>query len=238
MPPVTPPETSVPEPAAASDGAPAAAHRRRKAERPQELLDAALALFVEKGFAATRAEEVARRAGVSKGTLYLYFASKQELLEAVIRERLSSRIAAAADRVAGHRGSCAELLRDVLTQWWTEVLRSDASGVFKLVIAEVRNFPEIGEFYFREVVEPGQLLLGAIVERGIAAGEFRALPVEMVVHSLVLPMVMLCVHKHSLGVCHPAEALGDPERFIQQHMELLLHGLALPRNDAGEGVSP
>ncbi|MCK6426149.1 MAG: TetR/AcrR family transcriptional regulator [Burkholderiaceae bacterium] len=232
------PETPDSDPDATPGAAAATAHRRRKAERPQELLDAALALFVEKGFAATRAEEVARRAGVSKGTLYLYFASKQELLEAVIRERLSSRIAAAADRVADHPGSCAELLRDVLTQWWSEVLRSDASGVFKLVIAEVRNFPEIAEFYFREVVEPGQRLLGAIVERGIAAGEFRDLPADSVVHSLVLPMVMLCVHKHSLGVCHPAEALSDPQRFIQQHMDLLLHGLTLPGPAPAEAPLP
>lgn len=219
-------------------GTAAPGHQRRKAERPQELLDAALALFVEKGFAATRAEEVARRAGVSKGTLYLYFESKEELLKAVIRERLSSRIAAAADFVAGHEGSCADLLRNVLTLWWSDVLRSDASGVFKLVIAEVRNFPEIAEFYVREVVDPGQRLLGAIIERGIAAGEFRALPVEMVVHSLVLPMVMLCVHKHSLGVCHPSEALGDPQHFIQQHMELLLHGLTLPDAHPGDPCHP
>ncbi|MEY4754116.1 MAG: hypothetical protein RJA44_1791, partial [Pseudomonadota bacterium] len=85
----------MPSPTASSPAAPS--HQRRKAERPQELLAAALSLFVEKGFAATRAEEVARRAGVSKGTLYLYFESKEELLKAVIRERLSSRIAAAAD---------------------------------------------------------------------------------------------------------------------------------------------
>jgi AcrR family transcriptional regulator len=210
----------------AADAPSAPAHQRRKAERPQELLDAALALFVEKGFAATRAEEVARRAGVSKGTLYLYFESKEELLKAVIRERLSSRIAAAADFVASHDGDIASLLRDVLTHWWSEVLQSDASGVFKLIIGEVRNFPDIAEFYLREVVEPGQRLLGEIVARGIAGGEFRPLPVEMVVQSLVLPMVMLCVHKHSIGVCQPNPIVDDSDAFIRQHMDLLLHGLA------------
>src|SRR5262245_33416574 len=94
--------------------------RRLKEARPQQLLDAALMLFVEKGFAATRAEEVAQRAGVSKGTLYLYYPSKEELLKAVIREHLSSRIAAGEAEVDKHRGSAADLLRQVYSRWWLE----------------------------------------------------------------------------------------------------------------------
>jgi TetR/AcrR family transcriptional regulator len=200
-------------------------HQRRKAERPQELLDAALSLFVEKGFAATRIDEVATRAGVSKGTLYLYYASKEELLKAVIAQRLSSQIAEGARQVAQHQGSCAELLLDVLATWWENVFDSDASGVFKLIITEVRNFPEIAEFYFREVVEPGQNLIGGVVQRGIERGEFRPVQIDMVVHSLVLPMVMLCIHKHSLGACGGMQAMPAPRLFIRQHIALLLSGL-------------
>lgn len=208
---------------------PTPSHQRRKAERPQELLDAALSLFVEKGFAATRTDEVAARAGVSKGTLYLYFASKEELLKAVIEQRLSSQIAEGARQVAEHDGSCAELLLNVLATWWERVFNSDASGVFKLIITEVRNFPDIAEFYFREVVEPGQNLIGSVVQRGIDRGEFRPVAVNGVVHSLVLPMVMLCIHKHSLGACGCgiSDAL-EPHRFIRQHIELLLGGLLAP----------
>lgn len=208
---------------------PTPSHQRRKAERPQELLDAALSLFVEKGFAATRTDEVATRAGVSKGTLYLYYASKEELLKAVIEQRLSSQIAEGARQVAEHDGSCAELLLNVLATWWEQVFNSDASGVFKLIITEVRNFPDIAEFYFREVVEPGQNLIGSVVQRGIERGEFRPVDVNIVVHSLVLPMVMLCIHKHSLGAC--GCSLSDtlePHRFIRQHIELLLGGLLAP----------
>ena len=106
--------------------------RRLKEARPQQLLDAALELFVEKGFAATRAEEVAQRAGVAKGTLYLYYPSKEELLKAVIREHLSSRIAAGAAEAEKHRGPVAELLREVFSRWWLEVFDSPTSGVFKL----------------------------------------------------------------------------------------------------------
>lgn len=214
----------IPEPSPTT----APSHQRRKAERPQELLDAALSLFVEKGFAATRIDEVATRAGVSKGTLYLYYASKEELLKAVIAQRLSSQIAEGARKVAEHEGSCAELLLDVLSTWWERVFDSDASGVFKLIITEVRNFPDIAEFYFREVVEPGENLIGGVVQQGIERGEFRAVDVSVVVHSLVLPMVMLCVHKHSLGACGLSDPMLEPRRFVRQHIELLLTGLLAP----------
>lgn len=202
--------------------------QRRKEARPQELIDAALELFVEKGFAATRSEEVALRAGVSKGTLYLYYASKEELLKAVIRERLSSEIEAGAQELRHHTGSSADMLRGLLAQWWLRVYESPASGVFKLVITEVRNFPEIADYYFHEVVDPGQKLIGSIIRRGIDRGEFRKVNIDAAVQSLVLPMVMLCLHKHSLGVCTPVEGLRHPREFIAQHMELVIRGLAAP----------
>jgi AcrR family transcriptional regulator len=206
--------------------------QRRKEARPQELLDAALQLFVERGFAAARMEEVAALAGVSKGTLYLYYASKEELLKAAIRERLSNEIEAGAIEVARHVGSHAELLRNLLAHWWLRVLDSPASGVFKLIITEVRSFPEIAEYYLREVVEPGSQLIGGVLRRGIAAGEFRAVDVDAAVQSLVLPMVMLCVHKHSLGACAPIETLLDPRQFVHLHVDLMLNGLAAPPTHA------
>jgi len=201
--------------------------RRRKEARPQELLDAALALFVQKGFAATRAEEVAALAGVSKGTLYLYYPSKEELLKAVIAHYLSARIAEGAVQAAGHEGSAVALLRGMLVDWWTQLYDSPASGVFKLVITEVRNFPEIAAFYHREVIERAHDLLGGIVHRGIAQGEFRAVDVDHAVHSLVLPLVMLCLHRHSLGACAPADWHLDGRAFIAQHVHLVLEGLAV-----------
>ena len=212
--------------------------RRDKEARPQQLLDAALSLFVEKGFTATRAEEVAKLAGVSKGTLYLYFPSKKELLKAVINEHLSLRIAEAARRVANHQGSAGALLGGMLVQWWGQLYDSPASGVFKLVITEVRNFPEIGEFYARHVIAPAHQLIGGVVQKGIACGEFRAVDVDHAVHSLVLPLVMICLHRHSLGACVGACAGAcagacpdywhlDGNTFIAQHVGLVLDGLCL-----------
>jgi AcrR family transcriptional regulator len=211
-------------------------HQRRKAERPDELLDAALSLFVEKGYAATRIDEVARRAGVSKGTLYLYYASKEELLREVIRSRLSTPIAVAFETVAAHTGSTAELMTDVIAPWWAEVIGSDASGVFKLIITEVRNFPEIADFYNREVVEPGHRLMDQVIRRGIAAGEFRSVDVPAAVHSLVLPMIMLCVHRHSIGACEAGASIGDPLDFIRAHFSLLLQGLRQMQSDPGRAA--
>ena len=203
-----------------------APRQRRKDARPQELLEAALALFVEKGFAATRAEEVAQRAGVSKGTLYLYYPSKEELLKAVIAHYLSARIAATAEQVRQIQGPMAPVLREMLVAWWQQTYASPASGTFKLIISEVRNFPDIAEFYVREVIEPGHQLVGTILQRGIASGEFRAVDVESAVHSLLLPMVMLCTHKHALGAC--TQHSIDAAKFIADHVELVLAGLLQP----------
>jgi TetR/AcrR family transcriptional regulator len=211
-----------------------AAHQRRKAERPQELLDAALALFVEHGFAATRTEAVAKLAGVSKGTLYLYYASKEELFKAVVRHFLADEIARGAAAAAAFEGSTPDLLRQVCADWWLSILDSPVSGVFKLVITEMRNFPELAEFYRDEVILPGQQALRAMVLRGVARGEFAPTDLsalETAVQSLLLPMVMLCLHKHSLGACLPPEALAAPEHFVRGHIELLLRGL-LAKPDA------
>ncbi|MDP1692905.1 MAG: TetR/AcrR family transcriptional regulator [Burkholderiaceae bacterium] len=210
--------------------------QRRKSARPHELLEAALTLFVEKGFAATRADEVARQAGVSKGTLYRYYPSKEELLKAVMAHYLSARIAASAEAVRRIDGPMAPALREMLVAWWRQTYASPASGTFKLIISEVRNFPDIAEFYVREVIEPGHQLVGAILQRGIASGEFRTVDVESAVHSLLLPMVMLCTHKHALGACTPHSI--DAAKFIADHVELVLTGLLQTEAEPRRAIRP
>jgi AcrR family transcriptional regulator len=204
----------------------ATARQRRKDARPAELLDAALTLFVEKGFAATRAEEVAQRAGVSKGTLYLYYPSKEDLFKAVIAHNLGSRIADTAQQVQAWQGQMGPLLESLLVQWWQQIYASPAAGTFKIIVSEVRNFPEIADYYVQQVIEPGSALIGGIVARGMASGEFRKVDVESVVHSLVLPMVMLCVHKHGMAAC--SGHVIDGHRFIAEHVALVVRGLQQP----------
>jgi AcrR family transcriptional regulator len=202
-----------------------ASRQRRKQARPSELLDAALELFVEKGFAATRAEEVAQRAGVSKGTLYLYYPSKEDLFKAVIAKTLAARIEQTAQQVQAWNGPMGPLLEQLLVGWWQQVYASPASGTFKIIVSEVRNFPEIADFYVHNVIEPGGALIASVVQRGIERGEFAPVAdVESVVHSLVLPMVMLCVHKHGLAACSQHQI--DGQRFIAEHVALVVRGLA------------
>lgn len=207
--------------------------QRRKQARPQELLDAALALFTERGFAATRSEEVAARAGVSKGTLYLYYPSKEELLKAVIRHYLAAEVEAGRREVQNHRGDMRDVLLKVLPDWWHRVFDSPASAVFKLVFTEGRNFPDIAAYYADEVIEPGSSMIREVIERGIERGEFRPVDVENTVHSLVLPMVMLCLHKHSVGAC-ANHMLRAPHRFIDDHMATMARGLAAEVSSAPE----
>ncbi|MFN3415994.1 MAG: TetR/AcrR family transcriptional regulator [Caldimonas sp.] len=201
------------------------ARKRRKEARPQELLDAALEVFVERGFAASKMEDVASRAGVSKGTVYLYFPSKEELLKAVIRHNLSLTIAQGGDLAAQFPGPTDELLRVLAMSWWERVGETQASGIFKLIITEVRNFPEFAQFYAAEVIEPGRQLLKALLQRGIDRGEFRPVPLEDTAYALIFPMLMLCLHKHSVGACSGDIATQDPRAFILNHIDLMLHGL-------------
>jgi len=209
--------------------------QRRKEARPQELLDAALELFVEKGFAATRSEEVAALAGVSKGTLYLYYPSKEELLKAVIRRTISAEIAEGVDIVRNHEGPTAELLTYLIHEWWRRIGQTKASGICKLVMAEVRNFPEIAQFYLEEVIEPAERMIASVIERGIERGEFRPVPVHETVHALMAPVLFIMLHKNSIGACPVAEHLIDPPKQIAVQMDLMLHGLC-PREAAPAAI--
>lgn len=203
----------------------AAPRQRRKDARPQELLEAALALFQEKGFAATRSEEIAARAGVAKGTLYRYYPSKDEVFKAMVRENLAVHIAESAALAAQYQGPIAELLIRMMRDWWAKVGHGNAGVACKVMMIEARNFPELAKFYVDEVINPSQAVLGALVERGIASGEFRPVPVEATVHMLIAPMLHMLLHEHSFGqhdACHHTMA---PEALLEAQMSLLLHGL-------------
>jgi AcrR family transcriptional regulator len=203
----------------------APSRRRRKQARPGELLDAALALFVEKGFAATRSEEVAARAGVSKGTLYLYYPSKEELFKAAVRQNMSSLIAEGIELADAYEGSTSELLVTLMNIWWEKIGSTPAAGIHKIVLAEVGNFPELAQFYVDEVIEPADRLFSSTVRRGIARGEFRRLPVHEVAHALMAPMIFLSLHQHSFGACPGPARPIDAKKLIRTQLDLALRGL-------------
>src|SRR5690242_18466094 len=149
---------------------------RRKRKPPEtrrsDIISAALRLFAAKGFAATRLDDVAEAAGIAKGTVYLYFETKEELFRDVVRQELLPTLDRFEAEVAAHQGPTADLLR-LLLAGLARLIDSDAGAIPKLVVCEAGNFPEIARFYAEEVVGRGQNLLDRIVQRGIEGGEFR-----------------------------------------------------------------
>jgi TetR/AcrR family transcriptional regulator len=205
-----------------------AKRERRKEARPGELLDAALDLFVEKGYAATRVEEVAQRAGVSKGTLFLYFSSKEELFKAVVRENISGRFAEWGEELTTFEGSSEDLLRYCMTSWWERVGATKASGIPKLMLSEAGNFPELVRFFQEEVVQPGNDLIQRILQRGVERGELRSVDPVYGVYCILAPMVFLNMWKHGGGSCGDARVALDPQQYIAAQLQTLLFGLRIP----------
>jgi AcrR family transcriptional regulator len=198
--------------------------QRRKDERPGEILHAALDVFAARGFAAAKLDEVAARAGVSKGTLYLYFDSKEELFRSVVRGLLLPNVAMAEQRIAAHKGSAAELLRALVLTFGRVITESKLGAIPKLIVAEAANFPDLAKFYYEEVIKRGMRAMGGVLERGAAAGEFRSIPVEQFLPLLMGPLLLLIVWKHGL------ERAGVPplpvEAVLAEHANSLLRALA------------
>ena len=196
---------------------------RRKDARPQELLAAALDLFVERGYAGTRLDDVASLAGVSKGTLYLYFENKEDLFKAVVRENIVTALVDAEDLIAGFEGHSSELLRKLVMNWWNRIGQTKLSGISKLMMAESGNFPDVARFYHEEVVSRGEALLVSVVERGIARGEFRDVDANQAKLVLIAPVLMLMLWKHSFAGCR-SEPI-DTKAYLDCLLDLLTRGL-------------
>jgi len=196
---------------------------RRKDARPQELLAAALDLFVERGYAATRLDDVAARAGVSKGTLYLYFENKEDLFKAVVREHLVPVLDQAEHSLDAYQGHSAMLLREFILGWWERIGDTKLSGITKLMMAESGNFPEVAKFYHDEVISRSKKLIVRMLDRGIARGEFRPIDRTHATSVIVAPILMLMMWKHSFSACQ-AEPIS-PAKFLDCFIDLLTHGL-------------
>ena len=182
-----------------------------------------MALFSERGFAATRLEDVAIRAGVSKGTVYLYFPTKEDLFRAVLRQGLLPNLEAMEEAVAAFDGPTPDLMR-CMVERMLQVLETNATAIPKLVLAESGNFPAIARMYADEVVRRAMRMLTAILQRGMDRGEFRSIDPKSTIPSFVGPFLMLVLWKHSLG--QHTDLTMDPKAVMETHMDLLLHGLA------------
>src|SRR2546425_500404 len=200
--------------------------QRRKQARPGEIVAAALELFAERGFAATKLADVARRAGVTKGTLYLYFDSKEALFKAMVRETIVPVIAQGEAMARSFTGSARELFERLVREYWRLVGETALAGIPKLMMAEAANFPELARFYYDEVVTRGHRLMASVIERGIAHGEFRPVDVPVAAKLAMSPLMHATVVRQSFAVCIPEGF--DVRKYLDTHIELYLHGIAQP----------
>jgi AcrR family transcriptional regulator len=208
------------------DEAAAPRWQRRKDARPSEILAAALETFVEHGYAATKLEDVARRAGITKGTLYIYFESKEALFKAVVRENVVP-ILATAEQMAGDRtADPEELLRRLVTDWWRAMGPSGLGGLPKLVMSEAANFPELAQFWYDEVVRRGRQTFAQVLRRGMEQGAFRMVDVDLAVRMILAPVLMAAIWKHSFHACEK-EAF-PVEDYLAVSIDIFLRGVAAP----------
>lgn len=198
--------------------------RRRKEARPGEIIEAALALFVEKGFAGTRLDEVARRAGVAKGTVYLYFESKEVLFKSVVKEVIIPEVARAEQLAAEFGGTRKELIVLLINYWWKFVGHTRLAGMPKLMVSEAANFPELARFYVEAVVSRARNMLKIALEQGVTTGEFRQHDVECSVRLLIAPVVFALIWEKSLATYDPEQY--DLDTYIRTHLELFFDGIS------------
>ena len=198
--------------------------KRRKDARPGEIVAAALEVFGERGFAATKLADVARHAGVTKGTVYLYFDSKEALFKAVVRETIVPVIAQGEALARAFTGSARELVERLVREYWRLVGETALAGIPKLMMAEAATFPELTRFYYDEVVTRGHRLMAGVIERGIKNGEFRPVDVMVAAKLAMSPLIHATVARRAFASCMP-EAF-NVQQYLDTHIDLYLHGIA------------
>jgi hypothetical protein len=147
-----------------------------------------------------------------------------------VRHNLASLIAEGVEMAGQHAGSVSELLSNLLHVWWQRIGNTPAAGIHKIVLSEVRNFPELAQFYTDEVIVPAEQLFCSCVQRGIDRGEFRNVPAHEVTLALMAPVIFMALHRHSFGACPVhGQVEVDPIQVLNAHVDLVLHGLQVRR---------
>lgn len=191
--------------------------QRRKEDRPQEISDAAYSVFAEKGYAATRVDEVAKRAGVSKGLLYLYFKTKEELFRAVIKSVVIRRVDALVASVEETELSSEEFIRGPLLEFMKRVPGSPVAIVIRLLISEGQRHPDLVDYYWNNVVSKGLSTISAFIERGVARGEFRDTAVTGLPQLILEPMILSMVWRILF-----TERELDTDKLMETHIDMIL----------------
>jgi AcrR family transcriptional regulator len=193
--------------------------RERKLHRQEEILAAAFEVFAAHGYEATRIDDVARQAGIAKGTIYLYFPDKERLFGAVVRSLIQKRFDAVAE---SFQGTAEQLLRELLSRMYSQVVRNEkVRSIVRLLIAESGRFPQLPEIYHREIIAPGMKAVRHVLMRGIASGEFRQTAAVEFPQILAAPAVLAIVWRVLHGERHRLAL----DAYSKAHLEFLLDGL-------------
>lgn len=198
--------------------------QRRKQARPGEILEAALAVFAEKGFAAARMDDIAVKAGVTKGTIYLYFPSKEEVFKQLAREHVGATLAAGIEQANAHQGSAREFLTLFFSVIAGMIQQSEGAVLPKIIIGESGNFPELARFWHDEVIQKAIGMLSGVIEKGIAKGEIRPIAPEYAVRTIMSAILMSLIWR-TVFAPFEAEPLDIPN-FLAFHLDVVMRGLA------------
>jgi AcrR family transcriptional regulator len=195
--------------------------RRRKESRPEEILIAALEEFAENGYAAARLDNVARRAGVAKGTIYLYFASKEKLFQAVVQQAVTPQLDEIEHLAQTHSGSVEDFLRGPFVMLQRQLLRSDLRRLLRVLLTEGLLFPELTEFYYKEVVSRGLAVIRTLIAQGVETGELRETSLVDLPQPLIAGALVALLWESLFGRLHPL----DSDRLLETHLSVILDGL-------------
>lgn len=199
--------------------------QRRPDARPEEIVAAALHVFGERGFARTRLEDVARRAGVSKGTLYLYFDSKEEIFRAMARAKVASSVAEGEEFVRTFEGPTTRLLEEFVRRYWAKMNQPETLRLARVVLFELGSFPELARFYYQEVILRMRALIQSIIDRGVARGEFRAVDSGFTARAVQALTAQLAQIQNNFRAYDPAPLSDD--QLVEDLVDLLLHSLVV-----------
>jgi len=199
--------------------------RRRKAERPGEILEAAFTEFARNGYAATTLDAIAERAGVTKGTIYVYFENKEHLFISMVRELTKATLDTMQDLVAHHAGSTADLLREAFRYIYARIVEDTRRReIARMLIAEAPRFPELADRYRDEVHGPCVALLDQVIARGIARGEIRPSAITACPQVIIAPIAQVDLWIMMYDDRQPI----DLKAYFDAHVELVLKGLFAP----------
>jgi TetR/AcrR family transcriptional regulator len=205
---------------------------RRPDARPGEILSAALLAFSKLGFTAARMEDVAREAGVSKGTVFRYFPTKSDLFKAVVHAHIGPRFEAWRELIKHATGPTGALIEELMLRWWRDTGSTPAAAISRIFLQEAQQFPDLAEYYETHVIQPGRDILQSIFERAVARNEFRNTDFEAVKALAMAPLLMLAMTHHDSVMRSALLAPNQtPEQLISKMVDVIVHGLQQPTGE-------